>query len=138
MMRRQKKRRLRRARAGAICLAFALACGAQSSLGLAAEPLFSHELPRFRSGAEILEDCVAEDPLARGRCAGYVMAIADVLGGARARIDGVEACLEGNESLDELLAAVRQHLAANPGRRAIKGDGAVAYALSLYRPCAES
>lgn len=123
---------------GRLGLMLALVGSGQSSLGLAAEPLFSHELPRFRSGAEILADCVAEEPLARGRCAGYVMAIADVLGGARARIDGVEACLRGDESLDELLAAVREHLAANPGRRAIKGDGAVAYALSLYRPCAES
>ena len=104
----------------------------------AAEPFFSHEMPRFRTGADLLADCAADDPLARGRCAGYVMAIADVLGGAGARIDGVEACLEGEESLEELVAAVLQHLKQNPGRQAIKGDGAVAYALSLYRPCAES
>ena len=102
---------------------------------LAAEPLFSHERPRFRSGAELLADCTAEAPERRGRCAGYVMAIADVLGGAGARVDGVEACLDGDESLEELIAAVRRHLEANLARQSIKGDGAAAYALSLYRPC---
>ena len=52
--------------------------------------------------------------------------------GARA---GVEACLDGDESLEELIAAVRRHLEANLARQSIKGDGAAAYALSLYRPC---
>lgn len=123
---------------GRLCRALAFACCFQTGLSQAAEPLFAHELPRFRSGAELLADCQAEEPLARGRCAGYVMAIADVLGGAGARIDGVEVCLEGDESLDELVAAVRRHLEGNPARQAIKGDGVVAYALSLYRPCTES
>jgi len=32
---------------------------------------------------------------------------------------------------------VRRHLEGDPARSAVKGDGAVAYALSIYRPCAE-
>lgn len=138
MMRPHHQGRFRRGLKRRLAICLALACCGQPAFGHAAEPFFSHEMPRFRSGAELLADCSAEDPLARGRCAGYVMAIADVLGGALARIDGVEACLEGDESLDELVAAVLRHLEANPGRQAIKGDGAVAYALSLYRPCTES
>jgi hypothetical protein len=63
------------------------------------------------------------------------MAVADMLGGAAARIDGMEACLEGDESLAELLGVGRAHLEVNPARGSLKGDGAVAYALSIYRPC---
>src|SRR3546814_18448686 len=66
------------------------------------------------------------------------MAVADMLGGASARIDGLTACLIGNETLDELLAVVKRHLEANPARAQLKGDGVVAYALSIYRPCRES
>jgi hypothetical protein len=101
----------------------------------AADPFFAHELPRYRSGEELLTDCRSEEPQAQGRCAGYVMAVADMLGGAAAKIDGLEACLEGDESLAELLGVVRAHLEADPARGSLKGDGAVAYALSIYRPC---
>jgi hypothetical protein len=101
----------------------------------AADPFFAHEQPRYRSGEELLADGRSEEPQAQGRCAGYVMAVADMLGGAAARIDGMEACLEGNESVAELLGVVRAHLEANPARGSLKGDGAVAYALSIYRPC---
>jgi hypothetical protein len=101
----------------------------------AADPLFAHELPRYRSGAELLEDCGSEEPAAQGRCAGYVMAVADMLGGATAKVDGLQACLRGDETLADLLGVVRRHLEANPARAVLKGDGAVAYALSLYRPC---
>lgn len=121
-----------------VCFGLWLACCLCAGPGQAAEPFFSHERPWFRSSADLLADCAAEDPLARGRCAGYVMAIADVLGGAGARVDGVEACLEGDESLDDLLEAVLRHLEAHPERQSLKGDGAVAYALSLWRPCPES
>ena len=132
--------RLRLGLAGAVLAALALAGPVPAGSVdrgpvVAADPLFSHERPRFRSGAELLADCTSEVPERRGRCAGYVMAIADVLGGAGARVDGVEACLNGDESLEELIAAVRRHLEENPARRSIKGDGAAAYALSLYRPC---
>ena len=104
----------------------------------AADALFAHEQPRYRSGAELLEDCRSDAPAARGRCAGYVMAVADMLGGAGARIDGLQACLTGRETLDELLAVVRHHLEDNSARGVLKGDGAVAYALSIYRPCGGS
>jgi hypothetical protein len=103
-----------------------------------ADPLFAHELPRYRSGDQLLADCRSEEPAVRGRCVGYVMAVADMLGGAAARIDGLQACLNGDESLDDLLSVVERHLEANPARAVLKGDGAVAYALSIYRPCAES
>lgn len=103
-----------------------------------ADPLFAHELPRYRSGGELLEDCRSQEPQAQGRCAGYVMAVADMLGGATAHIDGLQACLTGEESLPELLGVVERHLEANPARAFLKGDGAVAYALSLYRPCTGS
>src|SRR3546814_17762165 len=84
--------------------------------GRAADPLFAHELPRYRSGEQLLADCRSAEPAERGRCAGYVMAVADMLGGASARIDGLTACLIGNETLDELLAVVERHLEANPAR----------------------
>lgn len=104
---------------------------------LAADPLFAHEMPRYRSGAELLEDCRSPQPAAQGRCAGYVMAVADMLGGASARIDGIQACLRGDESLSDLVRVVLQHLEGDPARATLKGDGAVAYALSIYRPCPE-
>lgn len=105
---------------------------------LAADPLFAHEQPRYRSGAELLEDCNSAEAVAQARCAGYVMAVADMLGGASARIDGIQACLRGDERLADLLEVVRRHLEENPARAVLKGDGAVAYALSIYRPCGDS
>src|SRR3546814_10803349 len=72
-----------------------------AAAGRAAAPLFAHELPRYRSGEQLLADCRSAEPAERGRCAGYVMAVADMLGGASARIDGLTACLIGNETLDE-------------------------------------
>jgi hypothetical protein len=33
------------------------------------------------------------------------------------------------------VGVVQRHLEANPARAHLKGDGVVAYALSLYRPC---
>jgi hypothetical protein len=113
----------------------ALLLAASAPEGRGADPLFAHELPRYRSAEQLLGDCRSEDPEARGHCAGYVMAVADMLGGASARIDGMQACLNGDESLDELLGVVLRHLEADPARAALKGDGAVAYALSIYRPC---
>ncbi|MGD1880259.1 MAG: Rap1a/Tai family immunity protein [Kiloniellaceae bacterium] len=104
--------------------------------GLAADPFFAHEQPRYRSGEQLLEDCRSEDPRAQGHCAGYIMAVADMLGGAAARIDGLQACLTGRETVPELREVVRRHLEDNPARAVLKGDGVVAYALSLYRPCA--
>jgi len=121
---------------GGLVLA-ALLQGGLAAAALAADPLFAHEEPRYRSAAELLEDCRSEDPVPQGRCAGYVMAVADMLGGASAQIDGIQACLRGDETLAELLGVVRRHLEGDPARAALKGDGAVAYALSIYRPCAE-
>jgi hypothetical protein len=126
-------------RRGARCHAIALLgllAGLAAAPADAADPLFAHELPRYRSGDQLLADCRSDEAVARGRCAGYVMAVADMLGGASAYIDGISACLTGEESLDELLSVVERHLEANPARAHLKGDGAVAYALSLYRPCA--
>jgi len=129
------RRRVRRRFGGSLA---GVAAGLLPALAAAADPLFAHELPRYRNGDEVLADCRSEEAHARGRCAGYVMAVADMLGGAAARIDGMEACLTGEESVEELLTVVERHLAANPARAHLKGDGAVAYALSLYRPCAGS
>ena len=120
----------------AACAGLLAAAGAASAS--AAEPLFAHELPRYRDGGELLDDCRSQELAARGRCAGYVMAVADMLGGASAHIDGLQACLTGNESLRELVDVVQRHLEANPARAQLKGDGLVAYALSLYRPCPAS
>jgi len=120
-----------------LLLAGALLAG-PAGAGRAADPLFAHEQPRYRSGDQLLADCRSEEPQARGRCVGYVMAVADMLGGASARIDGLEACLNGDETLGELLRVVEQHLEANPARASLKGDGVVAYALSIYRPCSDS
>ena len=103
-----------------------------------ADPLFAHEMPRYRSGDQLLEDCRSAEPQAYGRCVGYVMAVADMLGGATATIDGLQACLRGDETVGELLDVVERHLESNPARAALKGDGVVAYALSIYRPCQDS
>jgi len=118
-----------------ICSLIALGGLLCAGTAAAADPFFAHEQPRYRSGDQLLDDCRSEDLQAQGRCAGYIMAVADMLGGAAAKIDGLEACLEGDESLAELLGVVRAHLEANPARGSLKGDGAVAYALSIYRPC---
>jgi hypothetical protein len=129
---------MRRALPRLAAMAVLLALGAAvPAAALAADPLFAHEMPRYRSGAELLDDCGSAHPVDRARCAGYVMAVADMLGGASARIDGIEACLTGGETLAELIDVVRRHLEANPARGNLKGDGAVAYALSIYRPCPE-
>lgn len=122
------------------CLAAAglvLLQGSSAAPAVAADPLFAHEQPRYRNGAELLDDCKSADAVDQARCAGYVMAVADMLGGASARIDGLQACLKGDEKLADLLEVVRRHLETNPARAVLKGDGAVAYALSIYRPCAE-
>ena len=111
---------------------------AAPGVAAAAEPFFAHEEPRYRNGDQLLHDCRSPEPAERARCAGYVMAVADMLGGASASIDGLQACLTGKETLAELVDVVLTHLEANPARASLKGDGVVAYALSLYRPCAES
>lgn len=122
---------------GGLALA-ALLQGGLVPPAMAADPLFAHEEPRYRSAAELLEDCRSDKPVLQARCAGYVMAVADMLGGASAQIDGIQACLRGDETLADLLGVVREHLEGDPARASLKGDGAVAYALSIYRPCAES
>ena len=109
---------------GALALIAALQ-GATTASVMAADALFAHEQPRYRSGAELLDDCRSSDPVEQARCAGYVMAVADMLGGASARIDGIEACLRGNETLADLVGVVRRHLESNPARANLKGDGAV-------------
>lgn len=121
---------------GGLALAALLQCGLAVA-AMAADPLFAHEEPRYRTAAELLEDCRSDKPTLQGRCAGYVMAVADMLGGASAQVDGIQACLRGDETLADLLDVVRRHLEGDPARAAVKGDGAVAYALSIYRPCAE-
>ena len=89
----------------------------------------------FRTGEELFGDCAASESHARGLCFGYVMAIADVMAGAGARVDGLQACHEEAESIEQLVATVTDFLEENPAGRSIKADGLVAYALSLKFPC---
>ena len=48
---------------------------------------------------------------------GYVMAIADVLAGAGARVDGLQACHEEAESIEQLVETVTDFLGENPAGR---------------------
>ena len=64
------------------------------------------------------------------------MAIADVMAGAGARVDGLQACHEEAESIEQLVETVVDFLEENRAGRSIKADGLVAYALSLKFPCA--
>src|SRR3546814_19738492 len=58
--------------------------------GRAADPLFAHELPRYRTGEQLLADCRSAEPSERGRCAGYVMEVrSDEL---RVGQEGVSTC----------------------------------------------
>ena len=52
--------------------ALLLVLGLPGGLAVAADPFFAHEQPRYRSGAELLDDCDAADAMAQARCAGYV------------------------------------------------------------------
>ena len=90
----------------------------------------------FRTGEDLFADCIASEGHERGLCFGYVMAIADVMAGAGARVDGLRACHEEAESIEQLVGIVTEFLEANPAGRSIKADGLVAYALSLEFPCA--
>ncbi len=89
----------------------------------------------FRTGEELFRDCAVAEGFERGVCFGYVMGIADALGSIGAKIDGLQACPEGDPSIERLVEIVMLFLAENQASRAIKADGLVAYALSLEYPC---
>ncbi|MCG8357585.1 MAG: hypothetical protein MI920_18635 [Kiloniellales bacterium] len=89
----------------------------------------------FRTGEDLFGDCAAADDFDRGVCFGYIMAIADALGGPGARIDGLQACVDAPRSSEELVQTVTDFLSDNPGSRSIRADGLAAYALSLEFPC---
>ena len=115
------------------CLVLAAVCG--SILG--GGPVGAQEgmWRAFKSGEELLRDCRSETSESRALCRGYIMALNDVLSGFGAVVDGTRACLEGDESVEELIALVTDYLEANPGVRSINADGLVAYALALRYPC---
>lgn len=115
------------------CLVLAAVCG----LTLCGAPLGAQEemWRAFKSGEDLLRDCRSETSESRALCRGYIMALNDVLSGFGAVVDGTYACLEGDESVEELVALVTDFLEANPNVRSIKADGLVAYALALRYPC---
>ncbi len=102
---------------------------------LANMPLAGEAWPPYVTGAELAEACASEVPVEQGLCAGYVRAVADVLGGPGAKVDGIIACLPGGETSEELLEPMKDYLAANPLLGNLKADGLVAYVLSLSFPC---
>ncbi len=102
---------------------------------LANMPLAGEAWPPYVTGAELAAACVSEVPMDQGICVGYIRAVADVLGGPGAKVDGIMACLPVGETNDELPDLVKDYLVANPQLGNLKADGLVAYVLSLSFPC---
>ncbi len=121
---------------GLACVAI-LAFVASLSFATAAQAQMGQVFDRvsFRTGEDLFRDCAAAEGFERGVCFGYVMGIADALGSIGAKIDGLQACPEGDPSIERLVEIVVAFLAENQASRAIKADGLVAYALSLEYPC---
>ncbi len=113
----------------AILSLLAVATAAQAQMG----PVFDRV--SFKTGEDLFRDCAVAEGFERGVCFGYVMGIADALGSVGARIDGLQACPEGDPSIERLVEIVVAFLSENRASRAIKADGLVAYALSLEFPC---
>ncbi|WP_282606863.1 Rap1a/Tai family immunity protein [Pelagibius sp. Alg239-R121] len=98
-------------------------------------PLSGETWPPYMTGERLLVACGSEDPAEKGLCIGYILGVADVLGGPGAKVDGIYACLPGGETTEELVELVKDYLAANRQLANLKADGLVAYALSLSFPC---
>ena len=108
-------------------------------LPLSAELQFEGETwPPFKTGEGLLEDCKSEDKERLALCRGYIVSIADVLGGSGGRIDGLRSCPDkGWGGAEKIVSIVVKFLDENPELRSIKADGLVSYALSLEFPCGQ-
>jgi hypothetical protein len=65
-------------------------------------------------------------------CAGYVAAVADILGTGKLAL---RACLPGSATLPELIEVIRRYLAEHPDKRAYTAYSVVSYALVQRFPC---
>lgn len=108
---------------------------AAASLVLANLPLGGETWPPYMSGEQLAAACASDLPAERGLCIGYILGVADILGGPGAVVDGIHACLPGGETMEDLVAKVSEFLEANPQLGSLKADGLVAYVLSLSFPC---
>ena len=108
---------------------------ATAAVLLANLPLGGETWPPYMNGEQLAAACASEDPAERGLCIGYILGVADVLGGPGATVDGIHACLPGGETTEQLIEQVTDFLKANPQLGSLKADGLVAYVLSLSFPC---
>lgn len=108
---------------------------AAATVLLANLPLGGETWPPYMSGEQLAAACASEKPAERGLCIGYILGVADVLGGPGAKVDGIHACLPGGETTEDLVGKVSEFLLANPQLGSLKADGLVAYVLSLSFPC---
>ncbi len=102
---------------------------------LANLPLGGETWPPYMNGEQLLAACSSEEPAERGLCIGYILGVADVLGGPGAKVDGIYACLPGGETAEDLVGLVQDYLSGNPQLGRLKAEGLVAYVLSLSFPC---
>ncbi len=116
-------------------MAFGVHAFAAVAVVLANLPLGGETWPPYMSGEQLATACSSEKPAERGLCIGYILGVADVLGGPGAKVDGIHACLPGGETTDELVDKVLTFLKENPQLGDLKADGLVAYVLSLSFPC---
>jgi Rap1a immunity proteins len=104
-----------------------LGVGLAASGGAGAAPPPSAGI--FVTGEDLWTRCSApSEPF----CAGYVAALADILGTGKLAL---RACLPGSATLPELVEVIRRYLAEHPDRRAYTAYSVVSYALLQRFPC---
>jgi len=83
----------------------------------------------FVTGGDLWTSCNAPS---QTFCAGYIAAIADILGTGKLAL---RACLPGSATLPELVSVIKGYLADHPDKRAYTAYSVVSYALLQRFPC---
>jgi Rap1a immunity proteins len=111
--------------AGGLALAMGVGLAASSPASAAAPP----SAGIFVTGEDLWTRCSGPS---EAFCAGYVAAIADILGTGKLAL---RACLPGSATLPELVEVIRRYLAEHPDERAYTAYSVASYALLQRFPC---